>query len=217
MSSSKVFSEQAVIETAEQIRNATKRYEQLFVDLQSQISLDIKDLDSPVQIMSVCRKWTDDALIFFSNNFPLHRKTDCEKGCSHCCSLPVTCPPQVIADIATYLKNTLSRRELTQLQQLLQKYVLKQESSQHRLKCPFLNQHDLCSIYEYRPLACRSFTSPDQQLCLASVRDGNTVTQDPVQHRIFMAATSALVNLCKQNGLPYQQVKFIPSLANVLE
>lgn len=211
------FSEQHVVEVAAQVRNATKRYDQLFVDLGSQIYADIVGMDNAVEIMAACRKWTDDALMFFTRHLPLTTRIDCQQGCCHCCSLPVVCPPQVIVDIAKYLKNTVPSEKLIALKEEMQRYVSGNDGSQLCIQCPFLSTRKLCQIYDYRPLTCRSFTSPDRQQCLASVTKRNNIVQDPVRHRVFQAATTALVGAAKQNGLPCQQVEFIPALLEILE
>lgn len=210
------FSENHVAEVAEQIRSATKQYDQLFNSLALQIFTEIVDLEDPVEAVASCRRWTDAAINFFTNHFPHSPKTDCRMGCSHCCYLPVLCPPAVVVDVAQHVVKTFLEDELLTLKNACSLYVEVDRRQHHKRKCPFLTEDNLCRIYDHRPLSCRSFTSQDSAMCKASVSVDKKVPQDPVRHRIFQAATSALASSAKKKGISYQQVPFIPSLSELL-
>lgn len=107
-------------------------------------------------------------------------------------SLSCTTPPQVIGDAAIKQKNTA------------------------RIRCPFLNTDNQCHIYDRRPLSCRSFTSSNSLDCKASLADGRKITQDPVYHRIFQAATTALMAAAIHHGAANSQQDFIPGLLQQL-
>lgn len=210
------FSEVHVKEVAEQIRVASMRYDKLFSDLGSQIFVDIVDLNDASEIMAVCRSHTENAIRFFETHFPHKSTIACQKGCCHCCFFPVTCPPQVTTDIASYLKEEFSVVELNELKKEMEQYIAALKPNQPRLKCPFLNSENSCRIYERRPLSCRSFTSSDSAQCKASLLDNRNITQDPIKHRIFQAATTALMAAAKRNDLPDFQEDFIPALLEAL-
>lgn len=77
-------------------------------------------------------------------------KLECKKGCSHCCHVPVL----VTAVEAFYIQEKTG----------IEANIVKRKKEKCRVPdgspCPFL-KNDACSIYEYRPIACRTFGSFD--------------------------------------------------------
>ncbi|TWJ19223.1 YkgJ family cysteine cluster protein [Geobacter argillaceus] len=70
----------------------------------------------------------------------------CEKGCSYCCHIEV-----YITDLeAEYIEQKAKISRVKSLPNTLSVS-----------KCPFLNQNNICSIYMYRPFACRTFHALD--------------------------------------------------------
>lgn len=211
------FSENHVEEVAQQIRKSSTLYDKLFSALGSQIFVDIVELKNSSDVMTVCRNHTDNALEFFQRHFPHIVQIECQKGCSYCCCLPVTCPPQVVADVALYIKERFTENELKNSIKEMRRYITEKENNLIRIRCPFLTEDNQCCIYDRRPLACRSFTSSDCRECHASLSDNRNITQDPVKHRIFQVATTALMAAAKQSELPCYQQDFIPALLETLD
>jgi len=211
------FSEARVQEVAQKMKEVGRQYEQLFTDLGRQMFSDMADLDDASEMMALCTRHVDQALSAFGQNFPDVSPVACTKGCCHCCSFPVECPPQVAIDIARYLRAKETAAGLDLLRCKLAQDMKDRKPPLYRAKCPFLNAENLCSIYENRPLACQCFTSPDPAQCEKSVADGRDISQHPLRHRIYQAATTMLLACAKKQGRAHDQVMFIPALLSILE
>jgi hypothetical protein len=211
------FSEARVQEVAQKMKETGRQYEQLFTDLGRQMFADMVDLHDVSEMTAVCTRHIDQALSAFTQYFPDVSPAACTKGCCHCCFFPVECPPQVVIDIARYLRSKESAAGLDLLRHKLAKDMKDRKPPLYRAKCPFLNDEKLCSIYEKRPLACQCFTSPDPAQCKQSVADGRNISQHPLRHRIYQVATTMLLACAKAQDRPHDQVLFIPSLLAILE
>jgi hypothetical protein len=80
------------------------------------------------------------------------RFATCTKGCSHCCHMDV----QLTAFEAEYIciATGIPHSHDAPL------------TMQHGTACPFLSKEGTCSIYEYRPLFCRTYHSlSEPRLC----------------------------------------------------
>jgi Fe-S-cluster containining protein len=94
------------------------------------------------------------------------KKIFCKKGCSGCCSLAVHATFPEAQNVARELTTELTSR-LHRYINGLKGYVpeltdLKSYLKLHRQQigpCPFLDEHGSCSIYNLRPLSCRSLLS----------------------------------------------------------
>ena len=211
------FSEASVQAVAQKMKETGRQYEQLFTDLGRQMFTEMADLHDASEMMAVCTRHIDQALSAFTQYFPHISPVACARGCCHCCSFPVECPPQVVIDIARHLRSKKSAANLDMLRCKLAQDMKDRKPPLYRAKCPFLNDEKLCSIYEKRPLACQCFTSPDSAECLQSVADGRNISQDPLRHRIYQAATTMLLACAKKQGRAHGQVLFIPALLSILE
>ena len=120
-------------------------------------------------------------------------------------------------DIARYLRSKESAVNLDMLRCKLAQDMKDRKPPLYRAKCPFLNDENLCTIYEKRPLACQCFTSPDPAQCEQSVADGRDISQHLLHHRIYQVATTMLLACAKKQGRPHDQGLFIPSLLSILE
>jgi hypothetical protein len=207
-----VFSPAHVSKVAEEMKSVSQAYEALFSDLGAQILKDINPLSHPSGQVDVTLTHIESALEAFSQHFPSNTPVACKKGCGHCCVYPVKTPIQMISYIAQHLKESLDKEQMTLLKYKMRVNIEQRQPPLYRAKCPFLDEDSACTIYEYRPLACRLFTSPDVQLCLKSVADGSNVSQQPIRYRIYEAATVALQADQKKQDKPYEQVDFIPAL-----
>ncbi|MFH2093147.1 MAG: YkgJ family cysteine cluster protein [Pseudomonadota bacterium] len=211
------FSEAHVEQVAKKIKEISKLYEQLFADFGAQLFSDIADLSDASKIMQVCVSHIETAVLAFGRHFPDSSVIACTRGCCHCCSFPIECPPQVVVDVARHIRNTWSFEDQHLLRQKLTHDMSARQLPFNRAPCPLLDKDRLCSIYEKRPLSCRWFTSPDAALCEKSVQDGSNITQHPVGHRIYQVATTMLLACEKKQGRPYVQVPFVSSLLEILE
>lgn len=69
--------------------------------------------------------------------------TPCRKGCSHCCCIDV--------------QITLFEAEYIYLATGIPHDLSTPLTAGHRTSCPFLSGEGACTIYEYRPLFCRTY------------------------------------------------------------
>ena len=207
-----VFSSQHVQKVSEEMQAVSQAYEALFTDLGEQILRDIDQEESDSEQVQITLKHIEQALEAFSAYFPSNDKVACQKGCGHCCVFPVKTPPQFIPFIADHIKATRSEEEIAALKVKMQQNIEERQPPLYRALCPLIDDESACSIYEHRPLACRLFTSPDVQLCLKSVADGSSVSQQPIRYRVYQSATVALQAQLKKNNKPYEQIDFIPAL-----
>lgn len=85
--------------------------------------------------------------------------TACRKGCSHCCHIAVAIP-HIEAD-------EIAERIGVPRQTVPHTYKFKDFPYGYSRPCTFLNEKGLCSIYEHRPMACRTHYSlaPDASMC----------------------------------------------------
>lgn len=78
------------------------------------------------------------------------QKSICKKGCSYCCKIPVLMSRFEADYIVKNTKYDIS---------------INLKEVDKKSACPFLNENnDSCEIYEYRPLACRTFFTYDDSL-----------------------------------------------------
>lgn len=211
------FSEAHVKRVAGKLHEISREHEQLFIDLGSQILVEIENLHDASTAIAVCLTHIENTISAFQNHFPDSSVIACGKGCHHCCTFAVECPPQVIIDIARHLRVTFSAEEQDLLRQKLARNIVKRNTPLKRARCSFLDETSSCSIYAKRPLAYRSFTSSNAAICEQSVTDGRNIPQHPIRHRIHMAATTALLLCAKQQGQFHEPVPFIPALLEALE
>lgn len=95
-----------------------------------------------------------DWLVSSSN---LDKASVCKKGCHHCCYLDV--------DVSLLEAAYIARN--TGYTQVMRESRIRKGYHRGRQYCGFLNRETgTCSIYEFRPLACRSFFAyDDPELC----------------------------------------------------
>ena len=217
MSDSKpCFSELHIIRVAEKMQEISRDYEQLFTDFGAQLLSEIERLDDIPEIMDLCIERTEQTLAVFQKHFPVSTVIACRKGCHHCCAFAVECPPQVVLDIAHHIKSSMSQEDQQLLRGKLERNIAERKPPLNRAACPFLDTQHACSIYKKRPLACRSFSSPNAAVCAQSVTDGRNISQHPLLHRLYSAVTTALLRYAEQRGQYHEQVLFIPALLAAL-
>jgi Fe-S-cluster containining protein len=100
----------------------------------------------------------------------------CQPGCDHCCHQIVGVSPAEALAIVEHLRQTRSASELDALalhvaalwERARERSAAERISPEH--PCAFL-ERGRCSIYDARPLACRSVHSLDAEECRRRLRD----------------------------------------------
>ncbi|MDQ9126815.1 YkgJ family cysteine cluster protein [Serratia fonticola] len=86
----------------------------------------------------------------FNKNF-VSDFTNCKKGCAHCCKMDVQLTPLEAEYIVHATKIPAINSPL---------------STGNTSMCPFLSEKEVCSIYNFRPLLCRTYhVLSDPYLC----------------------------------------------------
>lgn len=97
-------------------------------------------------------------------------KVECSKGCSYCCYSRVTLTELELKALASHIRLKFSEAQLILVMDsakaLKKKYqsMTKEERIYSRDECPLLMEGK-CSVYESRPLMCRSAFSSSSDAC----------------------------------------------------
>ena len=137
----------------------------------------------PSRLASLASK-TDDW--FARANAALLSQVPCRAGCSHCCigpfpitRLDVDHLQEGLNSLPPDQRSGIERRASEQVSALEAAYPRLQQSRYldrwpdrdidqlasdfHRFPCPALDEDGLCTLYEYRPLTCRSMGIPTEE------------------------------------------------------
>lgn len=126
----------------------------------------------------------------------------CKDGCAYCCLQPVYVTMTEAQSIAKHLREQKRDRaavkKIRENRKPIQRHKLPQLIKETH-PCPFLEgdaASGRCTIYEARPLACRSFTSDTVDTCIAATNaeDPDTVA-NPSRPRdlVFTSAARAVI------------------------
>lgn len=148
----------------------------------------------------------------------------CAKGCSWCChglKVEVT-PPEAVA-IAEYLRVKTEPERLPGLGEALQneadeaRALSIEERWAARRACYFLDEASgACTIWEARPLGCRSHTSLDASACKSAHTgegDGPAVPRPTSIESLYTLARGALHAACEDTGLDMRAFELANAVA----
>lgn len=208
----------------EQTRLMAQRYEGIFVALRGTLTDQLAQAPIPADGARAVMATADAVANAIATHFPNQPPRDCRAGCDACCHLYVMVPPGTAEAIAAYLSARLDPAALAALRIELAKAAAAAaalaDPSQLRYPCPLLAPDGTCTIYEVRPLTCRSFTSTSASACRSLVFDPHsTVTaipQNPSQFRVYVEATKALEQAALARGRPAEQTGLAAALLAVL-
>ena len=123
---------------------------------------------------------------------PPERPLACGRGCAHCCHITVVTDVPTVLNLAEHIRAHFATDQREDLRRRMAKRIvamLNPERVKARLPCPLLVD-GACSVYQARPLICRSFNSFDADACareIMSGRPGITVPAYDVPLRVGMA------------------------------
>lgn len=144
---------------------------------------------------------------------------DCKKGCSHCCYIWVSATAPELLFTAKIIKSKGEQViERLRTAHLHTKQFNFDARGEHPHACPLLEQ-DVCSIYEFRPKACRLAASADAAICARSYH--NVTNEDIPTSALYLMARSvygiALAVALKQSNLPYHAYEFNAGLVRAID
>lgn len=153
----------------------------------------------------------------------------CREGCAFCCLQPVALTIDELAELMEAVTRIYSPEEILDLKIRLEAWWSAFESAvpagtasveppKFRRMCP-LNREGSCSVYEARPITCRTFTSFDAGRCEQQLGEGLNVA---VPAMPFVAEVGGAVGVGHQIGmlrigLPARLLALVPSLLHALE
>lgn len=140
----------------------------------------------------------------------------CGRGCHYCCRTLVTATAPEILRVAQAVR---ARPDMAaRVRTAAAKATPSTAPHTSRPPCPVL-EAEICSLYEARPLACRSLLSQSLDACMRIfVQD----VAEPVPHvRPSMEIRATLILMLQAAmhlaGLPYQQYELVQGLAAALK
>ena len=110
------------------------------------------------------------------SEFIAHLPVACGRGCSFCCKVWVdTTPPEVLYTIKKMPPEQKERAREAVLRACAQTSGASFEDRLGKVNppCPMLAGDGACSVYEDRPLACRTLVSTDVEACKRTFIDGS--------------------------------------------
>jgi Fe-S-cluster containining protein len=132
----------------------------------------------------------------------------CREGCAYCCQKPgvlVTIPEFV--RIVEHVVSTFDPEALGRLRDRARRYVSAlggrnfNEPTSDRIPCPLL-VNDRCSIYQIRPLVCRSYNSTSVEACRrASLDQTSTVPIFAILKDVTDGITVGVSQALERHGL----------------
>lgn len=99
------------------------------------------------------------------------KKVDCRKGCYHCCYQTVFALPFEVLALSHFIKNNFTDREIREIKDnTSRKNGITEKMSarqflHHKSPCPLLRE-GACTVYEARPMACRTYISSSKESCI---------------------------------------------------
>lgn len=147
----------------------------------------------------------------------------CHKGCDACCHRLVAATGPELVSIHEHISATFTPEQIEGLKDRI--IGLAQANADFwntRLgdahgPCPFLVRHE-CSIYEHRPILCRSLNALDAKDCEEAYIQGAPVDPPsiPDQDQVAVIATQVVV-ACRDLRIPSGMFELGPSIGAMLE
>jgi Fe-S-cluster containining protein len=153
----------------------------------------------------------------------------CSRGCDYCCrnGMQVLLAPHEADQIADRVRDDPAFaivRERVQSTAQRTRGMTNGQYWEAKVVCPFV-ENGLCSIYEVRPLACRTWTSVDVDACRASYEQPHVDGQGPgvpaagIERKdghVISAAQMAASLLVKHGLVDFAQPDLIQAVAGRL-
>ena len=149
-------------------------------------------------------------------------KIDCAMGCAACChqNVDVTVPEAILISLRLADPDDPRRAAILETSDW---YSRQPAETQWRVgrACPLLEEQR-CSVYEDRPLVCRSVLSPDAKGCHAALKsaieggDPVATATYPLPQFLTRGDQAAVQGICKDLGLQHDVVDLVQALALIL-
>lgn len=173
--------------------------------------------------VAACAAASADALMERSRE---RARRACRAGCSFCCHMAVSLTGPEALHIAARLRATRSREELGRLYERVATVGARvsglsiEQRAAARTPCALLGDDGACTIYEFRPLGCRSWTSLDRDDCERAFEQdepGHSGAQDKPGYVAACGVTEGLERGLRAAGLDAAQYEFHSAVLRVLD
>lgn len=135
---------------------------------------------------------------------PPSNPTACKAGCAYCCSVQVQVLAPEILHVLDYLRRTRTKSQLAELAVRVAALddrihgLSSPERAKLNVPCALLVDGN-CSVYEARPIICRSANSTDSRRCQAAI--GPNATSSSVETYVHQVAVSRQVIKALATGM----------------
>lgn len=155
------------------------------------------------------------------SKFIAHVPVACRKGCSYCCKTWVDAtPPEVLFVVKTMPPEQRAEAERAVEQACGQTSGLSFDDRCGKMvtPCPMLDEGGSCSVYDSRPINCRTLVSTDVEQCKQTFLEGSDAGFPSL--KVWMTLrdsyTTALEGVLIHAGLAYQAHELNESLRIVM-
>ena len=146
-----------------------------------------------------------------------HLPLACAKGCSFCCHLWVDAsPPEILYTVKT-IPAADRQRALEAVERacgITSKATFLDRCGSVNPPCPLLGEGGACSVYDNRPISCRTTVSVDADLCRQTLQEGSEAGFPGLKVWLTLrdSYATALEGALMQAGLAYQAHEWNQSL-----
>jgi len=150
----------------------------------------------------------------------------CKQGCAWCCHQTVMVLPFEVFYIINYLYTKISFEDIKKIKDRAIKKdektskMLAMKYINYKEKCPFL-ENESCLIYEYRPMACRTYLSSAVDSCVHEFRNPKKVNIFPALYDLPLKAgrmmNEGIAKALSEKDINVEELKFESALKQVFE
>lgn len=164
----------------------------------------------------VARRVDETARYIVAHTKPTPLAVDCSKGCAWCCHQDVEVS---IAEALLIAVETAGDARGKAFDKKSKKVAAR--GKKKGTPCPFLGKARTCTIYDIRPVVCRSFLSPDRTRCQQAVEamlSGGKpvpVLSHGMPHLLGNAIRAGLNEILKDHGLQNDYVDLVETVAAI--
>ncbi len=141
----------------------------------------------------------------------------CRSGCAYCCHVRIEATiPEAILAFAHLTDPADPRRDKVLSNAAMLRRMPAEDRLASRAPCPMLIDNR-CSIYEDRPLMCRSMMAPDAEKCCAAFHEEEVATEYFVNAQFAaFGDQAAMRGILKDMGLQYDVVELTGAVAAMI-
>lgn len=155
---------------------------------------------------------------FIRTRVDLPRDAACRSGCAHCCHLRVGASIPEVLVLFNGLTSHATPGGLAYFREKIIQAPGKGDSDARwraeKIACPFLDDQNLCLIYDLRPFSCRAYHSLDAAVCREGFETGKKMSIPcfPLYRSCTDMYTTVFTRGMARKGLASYPVGFVKAL-----